>query len=334
MPRRHRLLAVTVAVIWGLNFLAIDASLGHFPPMFLVSLRFTVIAIPTLLLVPLPSVPLRWLIGYGIGFGTLQFLFLYAGMYAGMPPGLASLVLQSSAPFTVLLGAALFADRISRRQLLGLVLACGGLAIVGWSHGSTAAITPFLLVLAGGFGWAIGNLCNTRIRSSEPLHVVLWMSVVPPLPMLAIALAVEGPTRITASLTSWQAPTAVPAVLGLGYTVLVGTLLGSGIWTWLLSRHPAGQVAPFSMLVPVVGMSSAWLVLGETLSTGEWIGAVVVVGGVLLGSSGVRARGAGRSRRAGSRPAPSQPVGQGVGQRVGQGVGQRVGQGVSQRAGP
>jgi O-acetylserine/cysteine efflux transporter len=275
--------------MWGLNFLAIDASLQHFPPLFLVALRFGLIALPAVLLVPRPDVPLRWLVGYGTGFGTLQFLFLYLGMHAGMPTGLASLVLQSSAPFTVLLGAVLFRDRVTRRQLTGLLLACLGLAVVGWAQVGSASLVPFLLVLAGGFGWAIGNVSAARAKAARPLDLVLWMSVVPPLPMLAAALLLEGPDRIGQSLTQWDA-TAYLALGGLAYTVLVGTLLGSGIWSWLMARHPAGLVAPFSMLVPVVGLSAAWVVLGETLDVTEVLGAVTVVGGVLLGSSRLGSR--------------------------------------------
>jgi O-acetylserine/cysteine efflux transporter len=110
------------------------------------------------------------------------------------------------------------------------------------------------------------------------------MSVVPPLPMLVLSLLVEGPARILTSLTSWSAPGAAGAVVGLVYTVLVGTVLGSGLWTWLMTRHPAGVVAPFSMLVPVVGMTAAWLVLGEDVTPVELVGGAVVVVGVLLGS--------------------------------------------------
>ena len=123
MPARHRLIAVSVAVLWGLNFVAIAASLDQFPPLFLVALRFAVIALPTLLLVPWPGVPVRWLLLYGAGFGILQFLFLYTAMAAGMPTGLASLVLQSSAPFTVILGAALLKERLSGRQVVGIIVA-------------------------------------------------------------------------------------------------------------------------------------------------------------------------------------------------------------------
>ncbi|SDD70048.1 O-acetylserine/cysteine efflux transporter [Glycomyces harbinensis] len=275
---------MAVALMWGLNFIAIDASLQHFPPMFLVALRFALIAVPTMLLVKRPDVPLRWLIGYGLGFGTVQFLFLYWGMAAGMPAGHASLVLQASGPFTMLLGATFLRERVTGAQLAGVLVAVGGLAVVGWQRAEHASVVPFLLTLAGALGWAIGNICNRQARAADPLRLTLWMSVVPPLPMLALALLVEGPSRIAGSLTGFDEPGAVGAVLGLLYTVLIGTILGSGLWTWLMSRHPAGVVAPFSMLVPVVGMTAAWLILGETVTVPEMLGGVLVVGGVLLGS--------------------------------------------------
>lgn len=290
MPIRHRLIAVAVAASWGLNFIAIDASLGHFPPFFLVALRFAVMAIPTVLLIPRPDVPLRWLIGYGLGFGTFQFLFLYWGMNAGMPAGLASLVLQSSAPFTVLLGVVLFRDRLSPQRLVGVLIAVGGMVVIGWQRASEpAAFIPFLLVLAAGFAWAIGNLCNARANAPNALHLVLWMSVVPPLPMLALSLVVEGPAEIGRSLSTWDADSALPALAGLAYTVLIATVLGSGAWSWLMARHPAGVVAPFSMLVPVVGITAAWLILGETPRLGEVAGGVAVVAGVLVASASRRA---------------------------------------------
>lgn len=291
MPVRHCLLAASVAVMWGLNFLAIHFSLGHFPPLFLVALRFALIAVPTVLLVPRPDVAWRWLIGYGLGFGTLQFLFLYAGMAAGMPTGLASLVLQSSAPFTLVLGAVLLRERVGARQVAGILLAVGGLSLVGVHRAEVASVAPFLLVLAGALGWAVGNLCARQAAPSKPLHLVLWMSVVPPVPMLALSWVLEGPGRIGESLTGAFTASAVPALLGLAYTVLVGTVLGSGIWVWLMARHPAGVVAPFSLLVPVVGMSASWFLLGERLDGLVLLGAVIVIAGVLIGSLTRRRRG-------------------------------------------
>ncbi len=284
VPVRHRLLAVVVAAIWGANFLAIHASLAQFPPFFLVALRFALIALPTILFVPRPQVPLRWLVGYGLGFGVAQFTFLYWGMAAGMPTGLASLVLQASAPFTLVLGALLLGERVRGRQWLGIAVAIAGMALVGVSRAQAAALVPFLLVLAGGLGWAFGNLASRLAQPPNPLHLTLWMSVVVPVPMLALSLVFEGPDRIWTALAGSLGASAVPAWVGLAYTCVIATAVGSGIWTWLLARHPAGVVAPFSMLVPVVGILTAALVLGERPTWLELLGGVVVVAGVLVGA--------------------------------------------------
>ena len=292
MPRSHIALACIVATLWGLNFLAIHASLEQFPPLFLVALRFALMALPALLLVPRPQVPLRWLIGYGLGFGTVQFLGLYSGMEAGFPTGLASLVLQASAPFTVLLGAVLLREKLTARRALGIGVAVAGLVLVGVSRGGAGAWWPFWLVVLGAFGWAIGNISSRLAAPPRPLELTMWMAVVPPIPMLALSLLLEGPGRITDSLATALTAQAVPAWIGLAYTIGFGTIVGSGIWVWLMTKHPAGVVAPFSMLVPVVGISAAWLVLGERPHLLELIGGALVVGGVLWGGRLVVARGA------------------------------------------
>ncbi len=282
MSFKHCLLAASVAVMWGLNFLAIDLSLDQFPPFFLVALRFAVLALPALLFVPKPDVKFRWILGYGFGFGVLQFAFLYWAMATGMPTGLASLVLQASGPFTVLLGMTFLQERVRASQMVFLLVAMAGLGVVGWQRlDSSASFLPFLLTLAGAFGWAIGNISNRQAHSVEPVKFTMWMSIVPPLPMLLISLVVEGPAAIGGSMTTLGTPTGLLGAAGLIYTVVIATILGSGIWSWLMSRNPAGIVAPFSMLVPVVGMSAAWLVLGETVTLGELCGAVLIIIGVL-----------------------------------------------------
>ena len=278
MTARDRLLALLVAAVWGLNFPATHLALEQFPPFLLVAVRFAVIAVPVLLFVPRPDVEWRWLVGYGLGFGVLQFAFLYAGMAAGMPSGLASLVLQSSAPFTVLLGAVLLRERITRRQLIGVAVAVAAMAAIGALRAQSAALLPVVLTVLGGLGWALGNLANRQARTDRPFALMLWMSVIPPLPMLTLSLAFEGPTRDADAFRTLFTVHALPALGGLLYVVLVATLLGSGIWTWLLSRHASGQVAPFSMAVPVAGFLGSWLVLGERPDPAEVVlGAVVVV---------------------------------------------------------
>jgi len=284
MPTRDRLLAALVAVLWGANFLAIHVGLQHFPPLFLAALRFAVIALPTVLLVPRPQVRLRWLLGYGLGFGTLQFLFLFVAMDVGMPTGLASLVLQASAPFTVVLGAVLLRERLTPRQGLGIGLAVLGLAAIAVARAQSAALLPVLLTLAGALGWALGNLCSRLAAPPNPLHLALWMSVVPPVPLLLASWVVEGPVAGWDALRAAFTPAGVPGLLAVAYIAGLATVLGTGIWTTLMRRHPAGVVAPYSLLVPVVGMGLAALVLGERPSAVELVAAAVIVGGVLLGT--------------------------------------------------
>ena len=284
MLLRHRLLALLVAVCWGVNFPATALALEHFPPLFLVALRFSLIAVPTLVFIPRPKVPFRWLLGVGLGIGTMQFAFLYLGMAAGMPAGLASIVLQASAPFTVIIAGIWLRERISARQAAGIAIAVLGLAAIAFHRSQVAALLPVLLTLCGALGWAIGNVSTRKAQAPNALHLTLWMSVIPPLPMLAISLAVEGPARIGESLATAFTLEALPSVLGLLYVVVIATIVGYGIWNGLLKRYPSSTVAPFSMLVPVVGVLASWVAFGELIDLTEMLAGAAVVAGVLVAS--------------------------------------------------
>lgn len=271
-------------MLWGLNFPATEIALWHFPPMLMVALRWGLLAIPALLFVPRPQVKLRWLLGTGLGIGTLQFLFLYVGMEIGMPAGLASLVLQASAPFTVMLAGIWLRERISRRQAVGIAVAVLGLAAIAVYRAQVAALLPVVLTLAGALGWAFGNVCSRQARAPKPMQLTMWMSVVPPIPMLIVSLIFEGPRAIIGSFTSLTSWPAWMSVLGLLYIALAAALIGYGIWNTLLSRNPSSQVAPFAMLVPVIGVLSTWVAFGEAISLVELIAGAAVIGGVLYGS--------------------------------------------------
>ncbi|MFD3654882.1 EamA family transporter [Streptomyces sp. NPDC058620] len=283
MSTRDRLLAVLVAVLWGLNFLAVRVGLDHFPPFFLAALRFLVLAVPVVLFVPRPQVPLRWLLGYGLGFGAMQFGLLFLAIDNGMPSGQASVVVQAAAPLTVLLGAVLLHERLSWQQLAGMAAAVLGLTVIAVDRARTAALLPLFLTLLAALGWALGNLASRQARPEHPLRFALWMSVVPPLPLLALSAVMEGPA------TGWRAfggafdAEGWPGLVALLYIALAGSVVGSGIWTALLKRYEAGTVAPYSMLVPVVGIAAAWPALDEEPSALSLAGAAIVVIGVLAG---------------------------------------------------
>ncbi|ROQ39804.1 O-acetylserine/cysteine efflux transporter [Frondihabitans sp. PhB188] len=284
MTPTDRLRAALVAIVWGVNFPATALALEHFPPFLTVALRFGILAIPTVLFVPRPAIPVRWLLAVGTCLGILQFGFLYLAMDAGLDSGLASIVVQASAPFTVLIAGVLLRERITRRQAIGIGVAVVGLASIAVHRAQVAEFLPLALGLCGALGWALGNVASRRAAAPNALHLTLWMSVVPPLPMLALSLLFEGPGRIGRSLSTALTLDALPAVLGLLYVILFATVLGYGLWNGLLAKYPSSQVAPFSMLVPVIGVLASWLAFGQVPDLAELIGGAFVVGGVLFAS--------------------------------------------------
>lgn len=277
MRRRDVLLAVLVAAIWGGNFVAVDVGLRTFPPFLFVALRYLLTMVP-MLFVPRPRVRLRYLAAVGLLLGVGQFGLLFLGMSLGMPPGLSSLVLQCQAVFTLVFGLALLGERPTGAQVAGLVIASAGIAVIAVDHGLSAPLVPFLLVIAAGAAWGAGNIATRRARADNPFALLVWSSAFPPLPMLALSAAFEGPARIVHSLThlSWS------GVGALLYVVLFGTIVGYGIWLTLLHRYPATAVAPFSLLAPVVGVLTAWLVVHEAATPVELGGGVLVLLGLAV----------------------------------------------------
>ena len=130
MTRKDGLLALLVVVVWGLNFVVIKVGLHNMPPLMLAGLRFLLVAFPALLFVARPKIPLSLLLGYGLTISFGQFAFLFCAISLGMPAGLASLVLQAQAFFTIILGAFIFGERLQGKQLAGIALAIFGVLVL------------------------------------------------------------------------------------------------------------------------------------------------------------------------------------------------------------
>lgn len=284
MTPKDILLAAVVIVAWGVNFVIIKVGLEGVPPMLLGALRFMLAAFPAILFIRRPDMPLRWLLAYGLTISLGQFAFLFSAMYVGMPAGLASLVLQAQAFFTLGFAALFIGETVRRSSLIGLVVAAAGLLLIGSESGNSFTLAGFVLTLCAAAMWGLGNIVTKRIGKVNLVSLVVWGSLIPPLPFLALSLLLEGPVQIETALRNMS----LNSLLAIAYLAFIATLLGYGLWSRLLSRYPASQVAPFSLLVPVIGLSSAWLLLGEGLSTAQWIGAAVVMLGLLINVFGAR----------------------------------------------
>ncbi|ARP91464.1 O-acetylserine/cysteine exporter [Bordetella genomosp. 9] len=288
MSPRDLLLAFVVILVWGVNFVVIKIGLHGIPPMLLGALRFFLAAVPAVFFVKRPAIPARWLIAYGATISLGQFAFLFYAMAVGMPAGLASVVLQAQAFFTVGLSALFLHERFRGHNAAGLIVAAAGLALIGEQGGNAMTLAGFVLTLCASLMWALGNIVTKKAAHTDMLGLVVWGSLVPPLPFLGFSWFFEGPDRIHAAFASIDAPS-VFAVLYLSFGA---TLIGYGLWAKLMSRYPAAQVAPFSLLVPVFGLASAFLILDEVLTLPQITGAALVTGGLLINAFGARWRAA------------------------------------------
>ena len=272
MPRRHVAIAVLVALTWGVNFVVLHVGLESFPPLLFTGLRFLLVAL-LIPFVPRPGVGVRWVIIVGLFMSAGHHGLVTLGLHEGMPAGLASLVLQLQAAFTIGFAVLLIGEQPRRAQLVGGAVALGGIAIIASGRSAAVPLGAVLLVIGAACSWGLGNVAARKAASPNPLGLLVWSSLVPPLPLFGLSAIFERGEVVTLDASG---------VLALLYVVVLSTLGGFGAWVWLLRQHSASTVAPFSLLVPVFGIASAWLFLSEAPSATELLGAGVVLMGLSL----------------------------------------------------
>ncbi|PVE76856.1 EamA family transporter [Microbacterium testaceum] len=291
MSRRDMMLAAGVAAAWGFNFLVIEWGMAGIPPLLFVAIRFAVVAV-FVVIVPRPVASWRTVVGVGLFMSLGQFGLLYTALALGLQPGLAALLLQAQAVFTVVIAAGVLRERPTAGQSVGVAIGVAGLAVVAAGRGGNAPALAVVLALAAALSWAVGNVVSRRagvVAGPGPLgalSLTVWSALVVPVPALALAFAVDGPAAIGAGLAAfgWS------AVLSTVYTAGLCTLAGYAIFNGLLARNPSAAVVPWVLLAPVVAMIAAVLLLGQIPAPAEILGGLLLVGGVLVTTMAPRAR--------------------------------------------
>ena len=262
-----------VAVIWGFAFVATRVGLDSFSPPQLAALRFLIATTPAIVLAR--PAPWRVLVPLGLTLFAGQFLLQFFGIANGMPPGLASIVVQTQAFFTILFAAVALHERPPPRQLVGVAVAFAGLGLIALTIGGDLSFVGFALTLGSAISWGIGNVLLKRVTRADMLNLMVWLSVVPPVPSLGLSLLLDGRAGLQAmARASW---------LGLGaalYLGVVATIVAYAIWGRLLRRYPVATVTPFALLAPVVGAYSSSMVFGERFEGRRLVGMALVLLGV------------------------------------------------------
>jgi O-acetylserine/cysteine efflux transporter len=301
---RDYLSALAVVIIWGLNFIFMKFALHDFTPFQMGAARYVFAVFPLILFIKRPNLDVKWLLYYGLFQGVGQFGFLFVGLKLGMTAALASVLMQTQVFFTAIFGFVLLYERPSRSLQIGLLLAASGLACFAMNYiAPQATNTPATTLLGlifcvlGASMWAASNIVVRKAQQSltqyaakntsfDAVAFLVWSSVVPVVPFIALTMIFDAESTrwrwLAAPWSSWV------SVAFLGW---VATIAAYAMWTQLLKRHPANRVAPFSLGVPVVGISAGMVVLGEQITTWQWDGILLVVMALLTVMFGSRIKG-------------------------------------------
>ena len=270
-------LAVLVAVTWGLGFVASRWALDDLPPTLMTTLRFAIAALPCLF-VRRPNISWPILISISFWLFLGQFLAQAWGIAHGVPVGLASVIVQSQALFTVVFAALAFREIPTRLQMTGIGIAMIGLLMICGTVGFDFSAGAFAVLMIAPVSFAIGNLMLRRARDVQMFDLFAWLCLVPPLPLLAVTVALDGPQATWHSLAH-MSPTGLVSILFVG---AFSTCVGYWLWGRLLRDHTAAQVVPFALLVPFVGAAASSIVFGETFGPLRLAGMITVIGGVAI----------------------------------------------------
>jgi O-acetylserine/cysteine efflux transporter len=275
---RALLLALAVVAVWGSNFAVIGTALHSLPPLLFATLRFAAVVFPLIFFVRRPDVSWRILIAYGLAIGVGQFGLLFIAIKGHIAPGLASLIVQTQVVFTIAMAMMGSGERLKPLQWPALGLALAGLGVVAGHTGGEVSLTGIVLVLGAAMGWSLGNMAQRAAGKVEMLGFITWSSLFAVPPLFGLSLWIEGWPAITGGMAAMT-----PGLwLAVAWQAVGNTLFGYGAWGWLLARYPASSVAPTSLLVPVFGMGSAALLLGEPLPGWKLLAAALIISGLAL----------------------------------------------------
>jgi O-acetylserine/cysteine efflux transporter len=273
VPRRHLLLVVAVMAVWGFNFVPIHWGLESFPPLLFAVGRFTLVAIPAVFFIRPPKIHWGYVVGVGLFLSALQFSLLFVSMDQGLPAGLASVVVQLQPLFTIGLAVVFLGERPTRGQLLGSGIALAGIGVIASGRAEAVPLVAIFLAIGASASWGAGNVIVRKAQAPDPIALLVWSSLVAIPPLVGLSLVLEGAPDVHLTGTG---------VAGLVYVALLASGFGYGAWTWLLKHYEAAKVAPFTLLVPVTGIGSAWIALGEVPNATEAVGAAIVLAGLAV----------------------------------------------------
>ena len=268
-------MGLLVPLIWGMGFVFAKAALEHFPPIFLMSLRFMVTALALVWFVPFPKKHLKMIFGITFISAAVQYSLTFTGL-KGLDASIAALVVQLEVPFLVLLGVIFLGETAGKIKWFGILLAFLGVGLIAGTPKLEGAWISLVMVVGGAFTWAVGQALFRKLEEVKGLTMAAWMAVCAVPQLLVMSFIFEDNHMAALQGAGW---TVWGAVIYLG---ILMTAVGYGAWYSLVRRHPISKVGPFLLLLPVFSIIGAAVFLGESLTFYTVIGGIIVISGVGL----------------------------------------------------
>jgi O-acetylserine/cysteine efflux transporter len=244
------LIAISVAIIWGMGFVIAKAGMAHFSPILLMALRFSLTAACLLCFFRPPPGILKQLFWISLISAALQYSLTFNGV-RGIDASTAALLVQLEVPFGLIMAWLVFGERIRPLQALGILISFGGAVLIVGEPRLAGDLIYAFMVIGGAFTWAVGQIMIKKLGNIGGFRLL----------------------STTASISAWA------AVIYLG---LVMTALGYGLWYRLLGHYSVNQVMPFLLLLPVTSVFGGIFFLDESLTIKIALGGCLAIVGVAM----------------------------------------------------
>ncbi|HDL7825310.1 TPA: EamA family transporter [Yersinia enterocolitica] len=281
------LIALLITAIWGVNFSIIKLGLITADPLILAGIRFTLCALPAVFFIKKPDTSWRYIIGYGLLFGIGLWGIVNLGIKAGVSAGIASLVLQFGAFFTLVLGAFLFHENLSKYQYIGIIVALLGLTSIIFISDGSVTFIGLVLVLCGAVVWGLVSIIIKKSDTKQVFSFLVWSSLFSPVPLFILSYLFNGPSGFTELAIHFNTTT----LFSILFQVYPNTLFAYWVWNSLLTKYPVSVVAPLSLLVPIFGMLGSVMIFNESIPSGKVIAMIFIISGLIIGLYGKRLMG-------------------------------------------
>jgi len=271
-------IGVLITFIWGVNFSGIKLGLISLNPFVLTGLRFMLCAFPLVFFIKKPDVKMFYIISYGLIFGVGLWGMVTLGIYFGISAGVASLVLQMSVFFTIILGAIILNEKIDNSKKIGFIVSLLGLALIISVTDGSVTIGGIIFVLVGAISWSIANILVKHLGIKEMFSFIVWSSLFSPMPLFILAYYTAGSIVYIDFFKNLDSI----AIFSILFQVYPTTLIGYWVWNSLLKKYPVSSVAPLSLLVPVFGLLGSYFIFNEEIGTLKVVACIFIVLGLLV----------------------------------------------------